>query len=215
VVGSRFSQLLLSGSSSSSPSKEMPELFDLIKRCNVLGANTLADPLDEKQWLCGLGRGQPLFVRECYAWFYEEAINKMSVAECPGVIYTGNPGIGKSAWLNYALVRFLQDGYVVVLERAKLSDYMLFQTGGCVRWKHCRPDLDDLPDKAVYLFDPDENDSHPLESNVFTIVASSPQEKHYKALKKKGAGRYYFPCWSLEELQRAVPGMDVLQLEER
>jgi hypothetical protein len=64
------------------------------------------------------------------------------------------------------------------------------------------------------LFDPDENDSHPLESNVFTIVAS-PQEKHYKALKKQGAGLYCFPCWSMEELRRAVPAMDVLQLEER
>lgn len=194
----------------------MPGLFDQIKGRDVLTANVLVDAPDGKQWLCGLDEGQPLFVRECYAWFYEEAIRKIGVRpKCPGLIYTGNPGIGKSAWLNYALVRFLQDGYAVVLERAKSSDYFVFREGICTRRKQQRPDLDNFPAKSVYLFDPDENDSHPLESNVFTIVASSPLEKHYKALKKKGALRYYFPCWSLEELQQAMPGMDALQLEER
>jgi hypothetical protein len=136
-------------------------------------------------------------------------------SRCRGLIYTGNPGIGKSTWLNYALVRFLQDGYAVVLERAKASDHFVFQGGICIHKKHQRPDLDDFSEKAVYLFDPDENDSHPLESNVFTIVTSSPQEKHYKALKKLRASRYYFPCWSLEELQAAKPSsMDSLQVEE-
>lgn len=180
-------------------------------------ANTLVALPNGLQWLCGLNKQEQLFVRECYAWFYEEALRKLQDARipCPGLICTGNPGIGKSSWLNYALVRFLQDGYAVVLERAKMGDYFMFRDGRCTRRKHQRPDFDDLPAKAVYLFDPDENDSHPLESNVFTIVATSPLEKHYKALKKKGAGRYYFPCWSMEELQLAAPGMDVLQLEER
>ncbi len=130
-----------------------------------------------------------------------------------GCIFTGNPGIGKSAWLNYALVRFLRDGFAVVLERAKSNDFFVFKDGSCIRRKFRRPDLDELPDKAVYLFDPDENDSHPLESNVFTVVASSPQEKHYKALWKIGAAKRYFPCWSLEELQQAKPQMDASDLE--
>src|SRR4051812_2928125 len=155
-----------------------------------------------QQWLCSLARGEPLFVRECYAWFYEEAVKRMgeaSVPKCPGLIYTGNPGIGKSAWLNYALVRFLQDGYVVVLERATSKDYYVFRDGVCTRKeKHVRRSvLDALPEKAVYLFDPDEHAVEPLQSNVFTIVASSPLEKHYKALSKRDAGFRYFPCWAL------------------
>ena len=166
-------------SSSSSPSKEMPELFDSIKGRDVSKANALVKPPVGDQWLCGMDKHQALFVRECYAWFYDEALKKKREAGCPGVIYTGNPGIGKSAWLNYALVRFLQDDYVVVLERAQESDYLVFREGSCVRQKHSRPVLDDLPDKAVYLFDPDESNSCPLKSNVFTIIASSPQEpKH-------------------------------------
>jgi hypothetical protein len=137
--------------------------------------------------------------------------------KCPGVIYTGNPGIGKSAWLNYALVRFLQDGYAVVLERAKTSDYFVFRDGACTRReKKVRLSvLSDLPDN-VYLFDPDENDAHPVESNVFTIVASSPQEKHYKALFKRGANVRYFPCWELEELMIAKPlAMGPEEIKER
>ena len=137
--------------------------------------------------------------------------------KCPGLIYTGNPGIGKSSWLNYALVRFLQDGYAVVLERVQEEDYLVFRDGVCThKEKRVRQSvLSELPEKSVYLFDPDEQDSCPLKSNVFTIVASSPQEKHYKALKKIGAGRYYFPCWTLDELKAAWPKEDAIQLEER
>ena len=167
----------------------------------------LVEPPNGKQWLCGLAEGESLFVRECYELFYDEALQKMGedrMPQCPGLIYTGNPGIGKSSWLNYALVRFLQAGYAVVLERAKAGDYFVFQDGACKRWKRRRPDLDGLPDNAVYLFDPDERDSEALQSNVFTIVATSPQEKHYKALRKLvNSSVRYFPCWSLEELRAA------------
>ncbi len=219
-MGLILAHATFSGSSSSSPSKEVPRLFEQIKAAAVMTANVLVEPpKGTKQWACGLDEGQPLFVRECYAWFYEEAIRKMSVSpKCPGLIYTGNPGIGKSAWLNYALVRFLQDGYGVVLERATSKDYYVFRDGVCThKEKHVRRSvLDALPEKAVYLFDPDENDSHPLKSNVFTIVASSPQEKHYKALfKLLNSDVRYFPCWSLEELKGARPEMDPIKLEER
>jgi hypothetical protein len=212
-----FSQTILG--SSSPPSKEVPSLYEQIMKCDVTQANVLVVPPDGKQWLCGLGEGQSLFVRGCYAWFYNEAIKRMAVVpKCPGLIYTGNPGIGKSAWLNYALVRFLQEGFAVILERAKMKDYLLFQDGICThKEKRVRQSvLSELPAKAVYLFDPDEGDSCPLESNVFTIVASSPQEKHYKALRKlENSCVRYFPCWSLEELKLARPNMDKQILEER
>ena len=117
----------------------MHELFVSIKGCEGQRAG------ETSSWgsvLCGLDKRQALFVRGCYAWFYDEALKKRSEAGCPGVIYMGNPGIGKSAWLNYALVRFLQDDYVVVLERAQEGDYLVFRKGSCVRQKHRRPDLE-------------------------------------------------------------------------
>jgi hypothetical protein len=55
--------------------------------------------------------------------------DEQNLRECPVLIYTGNPGIGKSTWLNYALVRFVQDGYAVVLARAKTHDYFVFRDG--------------------------------------------------------------------------------------
>ena len=75
--------------------------------------------------------------------------------------------------------------------------------------------LSDLPERSVYLFDPDENESHPLESDVFTIVATSPQVKHYKALRKDGGRRFYVPCWSLEELQGLKLDLAPEELEKR
>jgi hypothetical protein len=198
----------------------VPGLFEQIAKCNVSKENTLVEPPDGKQWLCGLAEGESLLVRQCYAWFYKEARRKMAekrVPKCPGLIYTGNPGIGKSSWLNYALVRFLQDGYAVVLERAKTSDYWVFRDNTCTfKDKRVRGSvLAGLPVNAVYLFDPDENDSHPLESNVFTIVATSPQEKHYKALKKRGGFRHYFPCWEQEELIACGGGTDEATVRNR
>jgi hypothetical protein len=198
--------------SSSSPPGLVPGLFELIRDADVSTVNALVAPPDGKQWLCGLGQGKSMFVRECYDWFYKQAIKTMSEVDgqnlrnCPGLIYTGNPGIGKSTWLNYALVRFVQEGYAVVLERAKTHDYFVFQDGKCtIKEKRISLSVLSSLKKAVYLFDPDENESHPLESNVFTIVASSPQVKHYKALKKLGVGRKYFPCWSLGELEKVRP----------
>ncbi len=103
----------------------------------------------------------------------------------------------------------------MVLERAQEGDYFVFRDESCIRRKQQQPDLDDLPEKAVYLFDPDEGLSCPLKSNVFTIVASSPLEKHYKALSKMDAGFRYFPCWTLEELKAARPQTDPASVEGR
>jgi hypothetical protein len=133
----------------------------------------------------------------------------------PGAIFTGSPGIGKSARINYAVVCFLQDGYSIVLQRPKLKDYFLFQQDGQKSLHHRETDYvshrSTMPDTSVYWYDPTEIDLEPLESNVFTIVASSPQEKHYKGLRKcVAAGKdatkmRNFPCWSLEELELGKP----------
>jgi hypothetical protein len=75
----------------------VPGLFEQIKAVDVTAANVLVEPpRGLLQWLCSLAKGEPLFVRECYAWFYEEAVKRMGEAsfpKCPGLIYTGNPGI--------------------------------------------------------------------------------------------------------------------------
>jgi hypothetical protein len=136
--------------------REVPGLFGQIMAVDVSTANVLVEPpKGTRQWLCGLAEGEPLFVRECYEFFYDEAIRNIgTVPRCPGLIYTGSPGIGKSSWLNYALVRFLQDGYAVVLERSKAADYYVFKGGVCTHRNEKRVRqsvLSGLPRKAVLV----------------------------------------------------------------
>ncbi len=190
------------GGESSSPAGEVRNLYDALRACRVDSGSLVAAP-EGFDWPCGLEKGKKLYVRECYAPFFEAAvvIEKKKFAGC---IFTGNPGIGKSVWLNYAVVRFLQVGRRVVLQRAGKKGYWLFSEASCCREKGELPDLDSKRWKdVVYLFDPDENDSSPVAADVFTIVATSPQQKHYKGLQKlpRGVERLYFPCWTLDELR--------------
>mgnify|MGYP007061233402 CR=1 FL=1 len=58
-----------------------------------------------------------------------------------------------------------------------------------------------------YLFYPSvENAQEPTEiMNAFTIVAASPNPKHYKQFHKCTRHKLYIPCWSWEELEKFLP----------
>ncbi len=75
-VSSCRANVAFQGRSSSSRFKEVPGLFEQIMASDVLSANVLVELPDGKQWLCSLAVGEPLFVRECCAWFYEEQSGK-------------------------------------------------------------------------------------------------------------------------------------------
>jgi hypothetical protein len=124
----------------------------------------------------------------------------------------GNPGIGKSCWLNYALIRLLQANVTVFVERMSKGDVWLFKDGQCQREEHgskgsiLRQEIDQDKD-AVYLFDPDAGEGEPtFPLQAFTIIASSPNKANYKEFDKAlaantvGSRKRYFPCWSVQEL---------------
>jgi hypothetical protein len=174
---------------------------------------------DGFNWPCGLTRGEKLYVRECYEPFFQAALAALE-KNYAGCIFTGNPGIGKSVWLNFALVRFVQLGRRVVLQRAGKEGYWLFSKTSCCRRVGVGfPDLDlEKWRDVVYLFDPNETDASPRDTEAFTIVACSPQVKHYKKLQKSlRVEKMYFPCWSLDELRVVAGehGLDAATLEER
>jgi hypothetical protein len=151
-----------------------------------------------------LEKGKKLYVRACYEQFFLAALAAKDQKKYAGCIFTGNPGIGKSVWLNYALVRFVQIGRRVVLQRAGKKGYWIFSKSSCNRVKDDLPDLDSRKWRdVVYLFDPDQKDSEPVDAAAFTIVASSPQDKHYRTLHRRpeGVEKLYFPCWTLDELR--------------
>jgi hypothetical protein len=118
------------------------------------------------------------------SWNWKELVAEL----CVGAVFAG--------WLRSGAGESQESGFLC------FSGWRLYSTKESAAGPH------GFPEKSVFLFDPDENVSHPLESNVFTIVASSPQKKHYGALLKENSSVRYFPCWSLAELQRAAPTMN-------
>ncbi len=191
---------------SSSPAGDVPSLWADLLKCHLEPGSLVAAP-EGFDWPCGLEKGKKLFVRDCYSFFFDAAIAAID-KKFGGCIFTGNPGIGKSVWLNYAVVRFLQSDRRVVLQRAGKIGYWLFSKSLCRRVKDELPDLDSKKWRdVVYLFDPDQKDSEPADAEAFTIVASSPQDKHYRTLQRspKGVAKLYFPCWTLEELRVVAP----------
>jgi hypothetical protein len=182
-----------------------------------LAVGALVPAPDGFDWPCGLTRGERLYVRKCYEPFFQAAWAAL-VKNYAGCIFTGNPGIGKSVWLNFALVRFLQLGRRVVLQRAGKEGYWLFSKTSCCRVGVGFPELDSEKWRdVVYLFDdPNETGASPRDTDAFTIVACSPQVKHYKKLNKSlRVEKMYFPCWSLDELRVVEHGLNAATLEER
>jgi hypothetical protein len=205
---------------------EMAGVFDAYKNINVSVARSLVNA-PPSGWLFGLLEGSPMFIRECYPQFFDYAmeIRKSSVDGTAGCIFIGNPGIGKSCWLNFALVRLLQMGVTVFVERMSKGDVWLFKDGKCWYEEHSskgsllRREIDD--DKtAVYLFDPDMGKGEPtFPVKAFTIVASSPNRANYKqfdramAAHTEGENLRYFPCWAEEELILCNPTIEEIVRE--
>lgn len=65
VLSYLFFSLVLLADSSSSPLKEVGGLYEALRKIDVSKVNTLVEPSDGTQWLCGLAEREPLFVRAC------------------------------------------------------------------------------------------------------------------------------------------------------
>lgn len=166
---------------------------------------------EEHQWLTSNHKGMQLFVRECYPRMFALATD-IAKQNGGGLVFTGNPGIGKSWFLNYALWKLLQDNKTVLFESVSKNTLWLFKDGKVEMTKPDeatkRSELYDAvksDQDAWYLFDPGEIAKEPIEIAPFTIVSASPNPKHYKKLEKLTANKYYVPCWSWEELEKHLP----------
>ncbi|KAL6040950.1 hypothetical protein QOT17_025158 [Balamuthia mandrillaris] len=156
-----------------------------------------------------------LIVRECYPRIFElsQRLAKQTIGGSGGVVFSGNPGIGKSWFLNYTLWRLLQQNKTVLVESVAQARVWLFKEGQVREapfedkkqivelFETVRNDTD-----AWYLFDPcGDIPREPKEMLPFTVVAASPNPQHYKQFYKRTANKYYIPCWSWEELKMHVP----------
>ena len=136
--------------------------------------------------------------------------------------------IGKTASLNLLLYRAAMLNADVIVHNARSNTLFLLRKDGTVDFHFI---LGDHPAKVrellnssstLYLFNPDEKDTQALESSAFTVIATSPDEKHYSDSRKlSGMEVYFLAPWTLEEARhanRALPPhlrQDESILEER
>jgi len=125
--------------------------------------------------------------------------------EC-GLVITGNPGIGKSWFINYCLYRFASEKKTVFVESVSQNKawlfrpnlpVLLFDPASSVAF----PNELDNPN-TIYLFDPAGNKTarEPRQVKAFTVVTASPNNAHYQQFIKRVENRLYMPCWSEDEI---------------
>jgi hypothetical protein len=114
--------------------------------------------------------------------------------------------------VSYCLYQLAKEKKTVFFESASEGKGWLFKPDGTV--VTVRPpiepyplDLDDL--RTFYLYDAcGGSPREPISRKAFTIVAASPNNKHYKEfLRKKGVQKFYMPCWTWDEIRQTVTHM--------
>jgi len=175
-----------------------------------------------------------LVTRKDSRGLYDEVLQRMGVllpgdkstkkpADTKHALVLGNPGIGKSFGLFYALQRLLRVDKLVFyhyMKKAalfafvppsmqssgdKLGKYQAYSISGSLAVEAAAGSVAQLknPD-SFYLFDPDEH-SIPKVVQAHSIIASSPDLERLKDYDKAiGARRFYMPMWSIDEIKVVV-----------
>jgi hypothetical protein len=117
---------------------------------------------------------------------------------------TGNPGIGKSFFLIYLLIRFVILQKVIILQLAEKDRVFLFKPGqDPVVVDIPLADMAELEDtNTIFLHNPKANEE-PVIVKAFTVLASSPNPNNYRGFCK----RMRLACCCLNETIR--PHTDV------
>jgi hypothetical protein len=147
----------------------------------------------------------PLYVRPCYNDLWRLVLRAIETKPGRGVVFSGNPGIGKSWLLNYFLIKLLQDKKTVVFQQAKYNQSWIFDWDNksvtyVAETNVHNEKLSALLSnkKTVRLFDPMEG--APTFTPAFTIMSSSPNPRNYKEFLKLVRKQYIVPVWSEKEL---------------
>ena len=149
-----------------------------------------------------------LLIRKSYSDIYTHMMALKS--EHYGYVLTGIPGTGKTNFLNYAAWRLAQEGKTIIYESTEHERVWLLLPNGMVT-VHDRKNMPPEAELATtfYLFDPGKKLKGPLFCSAFTIVASSPDPRHYKGFRDRPGCRvrFFMPGWSKLELELVRPDM--------
>ena len=161
----------------------------------------------------GLSEGQKLFDNPGFIVKGTPGIGKSHRRTCDHVCrsvcflsWTLLYFIGKTTFLNLLLYYAAKLNTNVIIHNAITKTmFLLFKDGtvdyhviGSERPSQIRQLL--ASPSTLYLFNPDEKDTQAIQSPAFTVIATSPDEKHYiDSRKLYGMFERYLSPWTLEE----------------
>jgi hypothetical protein len=145
-----------------------------------------------------------IWIRDCYESLFDTIFQRYQ-PKMPerGVLVTGNPGIGKSFFLLYAMWRFVRLNITVIFESAEQGKVYLFKAGRLPNVAQGSPTMlkEIESEETVFLHDPKPG-HEPLQVNAFTILASSPNPSNYKGFSKRNHSETFFlPVWTEQEIR--------------
>ena len=163
-----------------------------------------------------------MLVREAYV----ELHNRIHEDPKTSAIILGNPGIGKSYFSFYELLRLFRELVekksegVIVYESALLNLFMVLNAEevDCVCDISQRYSLRQIPRVSYYLFDAGTKaQPTPQLTGCKAMVFSSPDKRNYIDFLKNQKPQvllFYMPVWSLDEL-RLLPNPNGINVDER
>ncbi|KAI0773481.1 hypothetical protein C8Q74DRAFT_759774 [Fomes fomentarius] len=153
-----------------------------------------------------------ILVRTCYETAVVATLQTAAGASGSGMIFTGQPGIGKTTFLLYLLVVLLQRKQVVLLTLVPSQPPLLFYHDGVYEATKT-PTMTSFPRPKGpvliwSLFEANEQRlpefaySAPM---LFPVQAPSPNPKLYARWRKdRGAVLSAFPLWGFDELKQGL-----------
>jgi hypothetical protein len=164
--------------------------------------------VDGKPFKFPVIKQQALFVRKCYHELYDIVI-KLATSEDAQILLTGTPGIGKSTFLIYFIIRHLHESTtasdVLIFQPAESDDeFYAFASPNIVR-KGTYLDFEAffLLPTTWYLVDwrPKSKPVSKPATTLFAISSDSIRDEDFKDFEKSLVMRYCMPVWTYDELE--------------
>ncbi|GJJ06954.1 hypothetical protein Clacol_001151 [Clathrus columnatus] len=161
-------------------------------------------------------------VRNSYKTTFDQVWQWAFVRPKMGIILAGQPGIGKTYFLWYALIRLIKQGQPVAFFTEGTvylfyeNDVWLLKTTSTILFPIAKA-VTDLTEHRPFLFvliDHDISTLEPLSvlhssEAVFPIQASYPNPNHFnKWAKRRNAGIWGLPLWEEAELNMAYASLE-------
>jgi hypothetical protein len=167
-----------------------------------------------------------LYVRKCYQDVFHLLIQHINL-NLKSFAISGTPGIGKSLFFVYILHRLMADFRTKTLSlQPNRVVYQMGSTYNCFDLQQkmvtrtTKLDAEGLVREQDTFYVIDGRTSEPLVSSCVVLFISSPRSEWYKEfVKQKMAKEWYFPVWTLDELQtcqrHCYPDLRIETLQER